>query len=83
MELLPQLLEKQEKLASLQVEGRSMASFCSVTRTVEDDIFSCGFFSSRAFSALCKLNTVSENAIIKFILTCLSRSSKTESSVEF
>lgn len=75
--------EQKKKLASPQVEGRRKTSFCSVTRTVKTALFLCMFFSSWAFSALCKINVVSENAIIKFILTCLSRSSKTESGVEF
>lgn len=78
---LSRLEEQKKKVASLQVEGGRRTSFCSVTGTVEDCLFSCRFFSSQAFSALCKINVVSENAIIKFILTCLSRSSKTGSGI--
>ena len=73
--------EQKRKLASLPVEGERRTSFCSVTRTVEDCLFSCRFFCSQTFSALCKINVVSENAIIKFIPTYLSRSSKTESGI--
>lgn len=67
--------EQKKKLASLQVE----VLFCHQNSGRLP--FSCRLFSSRAFSALCKINVASENAVIKFSLTCLSRSSKTESAI--
>lgn len=72
--------EQKKKLASLQVEGRRWTSFCSLTRRLH---FSCRFFSLWAFSAICKINVVSENAIIGFVPTCLSRSNKAELGREF